>query len=233
MRRLQGSVVTLLVVTVLCGAGSWFLGAWACPDKNSFQSRDTQIGGYQPVTPSGDMGPKEGELYLRFREMLGRWRLGKAKDEDVNALLGWRERHRPLKACLVASRQRLAVGQEPIAALILSNESDVQQVVFPFRGRRLTDRGKTRAGARHDQFGFNEWPSTADRLYVIPPGEEVVIPLVLGAQPAGSYSVEVSVTLCRCQDVDGVRAFSTQLLVRDMLQFEVVLPRDGEVAGPP
>jgi hypothetical protein len=174
------------------------------------------------------MSSDERVLFTKYLEMRARWERQAVTSAQMNGLLNWSSRK--MKCSVVSPRTTLCVGDNIRIAAVLKNLSDRPVVVFPFEIARITERGHMVGKVRVDSFGLSERPAVAGNLWLVPAGDELVVPFDLAPQPVGAYRVNVALSLARFQEDGPKNGYDMSVQVNGTLKFNV-LPASGAVSG--
>ncbi len=165
------------------------------------------------------MALHEREPFFEFVRRLAKWKTGTLSAEEMHASLGWEKRE--WEARFVVPRRKLRLGEELKLAIVLHNPLDRPQVVFPFERVRYTERGKKDNGTRVCGYSLQEEPQPAGHLYVVPPHDELVIPVSLPPEPAGTCRVNLDIRLSSFVDASGEHAYELKTLATGVVEFTI------------
>ncbi len=161
----------------------------------------------------------ERELFTKFLEMRERWARQTVTSVQMNRLLNWSPRK--MKCSIVSPRMTLRVGDNIRIAAVLKNLSDQPAAVFPFEIVRITERGDKERDIRTDSFALNERPSLTGNVWLVPAGDEIVVPFDLDAVPAGAYRLNVALSLARFMEDGPKMGYDMSVEVNESFDFTV------------
>jgi len=165
------------------------------------------------------MALNERTPFFEFTKQYAKWKTDKLTAEQMHAFLKWDKRE--FKARFVAPRRKLLLGEELPLAIVLHNPLDRPQIVFPFERARFTERGKKDKGTRVCSYSFQESAHLAGHLYVIPPHDDLVIPVSLPPEPAGICRVDLGIQLTSFADTGGIRGSELKTLATQVIEYNI------------
>jgi len=169
---------------------------------------------------TGLMGPAEQEAYVAAFQAYAKWRKKQITADQLNETIGLVDRD--VEVSIAVPQHQLRLGQQPSFAFVLRNTSSKPCTFFALRMFRLSDRGRGQDGVRKDVLDFAETPFHDGYIQLIPPGDTLVLPQLLPAQPSGAYVVEVVLETARYGgNGDGPRGLRRAVLYRGTISFEI------------
>jgi hypothetical protein len=219
-------VTIVLLAAATVGIGAIAVTALKPPTAGSKSESGIALPQLHGWTPEGGvnllMTPEEAERWLEFAQMSSKWDRGVVSPDDMNAFLKWSE-PREVRGEVVVPRHELRLGEPLQFALVLRNPGKRPQIVFPFRPWRFSERGDIQNGVRRVKIVLEEWPVRPSRLYIIKPGESVVISFCIDPEPVGKCQVDLSVGLKeKYVQIGDHRGFKAMALLQAVIDFNIL-----------
>ena len=213
-------MMCLLIVTCIWLVVDHDVEAGAPAGKNPTNDAIRTFEGQRRTDP-GMMSPDELVAFVKYLAMCQKWRRHEITADEMNRYLNWGKRN--IRFRLFVPRTRCRLGDDLRICFVVSNTGDKHEVFFPLKMSHGSTRGNKVDGIRTHELLFQEQPLMAPYFYMIPPGDEVVIPTVLPAQPAGPYTAIIYLQTALFMELDAqIRGFERKTVVSEKVTFNIV-----------